>query len=187
MRAKRGAATAPIAFMSSSEDDSAFHKRAIADFQAPLLRFARTLVAEHAGDVVQDTFERLLGEDRSKVQGHLRAWLFTVCRNRAIELRRRSNRVFLMAEDDEMMSHATGPEGAALEKENRRALRAMLDTLPERQREVVTLRFAGGLSYQEIAEVTKLSIGNVGFILHTALKTLRTRMSEGETAERRSA
>jgi RNA polymerase sigma-70 factor (ECF subfamily) len=86
-----------------------------------------------------------------------------------------------------MMSHETGPEGAALEKEKRRALRATLDTLPERQREVVTLRFAGGLSYQEIAEVTKLSIGNVGFILHTALKTLRTRMSESETEARRSA
>lgn len=173
--------------MSRSDEDIAFYRRAIADFEAPLLRFARTFVSGHAGDVVQDTFERLLGEDRPKVEGHLRAWLFTVCRNRAIELRRRSDRAFSLAEDDEMTSPDSGPEGAALEKEQRRALRETLDTLPERQREVVTLRFAGGLSYQEIAEVTKLSVGNVGFILHTALKTMRARMSAGDIAERKSA
>ena len=64
---------------------------------------------------------------------------------------------------------------------------AAIGQLPEEYGVVCTLYFMEDFAYQEIAEVTKLSIGNVGFILHTALKTLRTRMSESETAERRSA
>lgn len=169
--------------MSRSEEDLAFYRGAFAQFEAPLLRFARTIVGGQASDVVQDTFERLLGEDRTKVQGHLGAWLFTVCRNRALELKRRSGRVFPLAEDEEMMSPDTSPEGAALKRDQRRALRETLDKLPERQREVVALRFAGGLSYQEIADVTKLSVTNVGVILHTAIKSLRAHMTEAESAE----
>jgi RNA polymerase sigma factor (sigma-70 family) len=172
--------------MARTDHDTAFYRQAIADFEAPLLRFARTLVAEHAHDVVQDTFERLLIEERERVEGHLGPWLFTVCRNRALELKRRTGRDYPLSEDDEMTSPDVSPEGAAVERDQRRALRETLDTLPERQREVVALRFAGGLSYQEIAEVTKLSVTNVGFILHTALKALRVRMQRAEATERRA-
>jgi RNA polymerase sigma-70 factor (ECF subfamily) len=42
----------------------------------------------------------------------------------------------------------------------------------------VWLRFRSGLSYRQIAEVTRTSTGNVGFLLHTALKRLRERLGE---------
>ena len=49
-----------------------------------------------------------------------------------------------------------------------------LARLSENQREVILLKFEQGLSYEEISEVTGLSSGNVGFLLHTGLKRLRT-------------
>ena len=49
----------------------------------------------------------------------------------------------------------------------------LLDGLPKNQREVVYLKFQCDLSYKEISEITKLSVGNVGFLLHTALKAIR--------------
>ena len=49
----------------------------------------------------------------------------------------------------------------------------MLDGLPKNQREVVYLKFQCDLSYKEISEITKLSVSNVGFLMHTALKTIR--------------
>jgi RNA polymerase sigma-70 factor (ECF subfamily) len=49
-----------------------------------------------------------------------------------------------------------------------------LDRLSENQREVIRLKFQQGLSYKEISEVTGLSSGNVGFLLHTGLKRLRS-------------
>ena len=42
------------------------------------------------------------------------------------------------------------------------------------------LKFQNGLSYKEIAHITNLSVTNVGFLIHTAIKTLRQRMTEQE-------
>jgi RNA polymerase sigma-70 factor (ECF subfamily) len=49
----------------------------------------------------------------------------------------------------------------------------LLATLPENQQEVVRLKFQNGLSYKEISGITKLSVTYVGYLLHTALRTLR--------------
>ena len=52
----------------------------------------------------------------------------------------------------------------------------LVENLPKNQREVVYLKFQCDLSYKEISEVTKLSVGNVGLLLHTALKAIRKRV-----------
>jgi RNA polymerase sigma-70 factor (ECF subfamily) len=49
----------------------------------------------------------------------------------------------------------------------------LLDSLPKNQREVVYLKFQCDLSYKEISEVTRLTVSNVGFLIHTALKNIR--------------
>ena len=48
-----------------------------------------------------------------------------------------------------------------------------LDGLPTKQREVLRLKFQGGMSYKEIAGALDLSVSNVGFLLHSGLKRLR--------------
>jgi RNA polymerase sigma-70 factor (ECF subfamily) len=53
------------------------------------------------------------------------------------------------------------------------SLLRLLDELPDNQREVIRLKFQNDLSYKEIADVTQLSVTNVGFLLHTGLKKLR--------------
>ena len=56
--------------------------------------------------------------------------------------------------------------------------RLCLDELDTRCRELVRLRFEEGLSYKEISERTSLTISNVGYLLHTALKTLANSMEK---------
>jgi len=51
-----------------------------------------------------------------------------------------------------------------------------LDSLPLNQQEVVRLKFQNDLSYQEISRITKLSVSNVGFLIHTAIKTIRRKL-----------
>jgi RNA polymerase sigma-70 factor (ECF subfamily) len=51
-------------------------------------------------------------------------------------------------------------------------VRLSLETLDERSREVVQLKFNDGLSYKEISGRTGLSTGNVGYLLHHALKAI---------------
>lgn len=63
----------------------------------------------------------------------------------------------------------------------RRALR-LVNGLPANQQEVIRLKFQNGLSYKEISGITRLSVSNVGFLIHTALKTLRRQMQDEDMA-----
>jgi RNA polymerase sigma-70 factor (ECF subfamily) len=54
---------------------------------------------------------------------------------------------------------------------------AFLGDLPANQQEAIRLKFQHELSYKQIAEVTQLSVSNVGFLIHTGLKTLRQRLN----------
>jgi len=49
----------------------------------------------------------------------------------------------------------------------------LIDRLPPNQQEVIRLKFQNGFSYKEISRITQLSVGNVGFLIHTAVKALR--------------
>ena len=52
-----------------------------------------------------------------------------------------------------------------------------LSDLTDNQQECIRLKFQHGLSYREIAAVTKLSVSNVGFLIHTGIKKVRQRMA----------
>ena len=75
------------------------------------------------------------------------------------------------------------PPVAAADRETGGTVLRLLAGLPPNQQEVVRLRFQSGLSYKEIAEVTRLSVTNVGFLIHTAIKTLREKLNAGSARE----
>jgi len=52
-------------------------------------------------------------------------------------------------------------------------IRRFLTRLPENQQEVVRLKFQNGLSYREISRVTELSVSNVGYLIHVAIRKIR--------------
>lgn len=171
--------------MPASQDDRArWVDDALQEHEGPLLRYATRLLGdvERARDVVQDTFLRLCRADRAKIEGYLPRWLFKVCRNRALEVARKEGRMTALSQEQlaERPSPTPDPAAAAERKDNvADALRA-LATLPDRQQEVVRLKFQNDLSYRDIAEVTGLSVSNVGFLLHTALTTIRRELKTQE-------
>ncbi len=165
-----------------SADASSFVSAAVARHQAPLLRYATRLLhgdLERARDVVQDTFVRLMAQPPAQVDGHVAEWLFTVCRNRVTDVLRKEGRMNLFAEGQAERLTADEPRpGKTLERaEQHAAVLKLIEQLPHNQQEVVRLKFQNGFSYQEISRITSLSVTNVGFILHTAIKTLRRQMS----------
>ena len=160
----------------------------ITAYQAKLLRYAGDIVGRSlARDVVQDTFLKLCREPRERVEAHLSAWLFTVCRNSALEVKRKVRRLSSL-EDQPEPAHATeGGPGAVLEQGELLArMQVCLAALPEPKRELIRLKYDGELSYKEIAEITGLSVSNVGFLLSTAIAQLRDALAreEATTAER---
>jgi RNA polymerase sigma-70 factor (ECF subfamily) len=154
---------------------------AIERFEEPLLRFASTIVGAHqARDVVQDVFLELVREPFSGLEDHLAAWMFTVCRNKALTEKRKQRR--LVGEEEASVEASTngGPEGTLETKQSASQLLLAMDALSERDREVVALKFAGGLSYKEIATVMQLTVTHVGVILHEALKKIREHVAKQE-------
>ena len=53
-----------------------------------------------------------------------------------------------------------------------------LDNLPENQQEVIRLKFQNGFSYRQISEITGHSVSNVGFLIHSGMKTLKAKFSQ---------
>jgi RNA polymerase sigma-70 factor (ECF subfamily) len=58
-------------------------------------------------------------------------------------------------------------------------LLAALAALPQREQEVVALKFASGLTNRRIAEIVGLKPGHVGVILYRAIRKLRDHLIEG--------
>jgi RNA polymerase sigma-70 factor (ECF subfamily) len=154
-------------------------------YQGPLLTYVGRLLgrADGARDVVQETFLKLCRQERSEVEPRLAAWLFSVCRNHVRDLQRKEQRM-IAARPDVARSPADSQEShdAVDGHEQRLRCQELLAELPQSQQEVVRLKFLHELSYQEISEVTGLTVGNVGYILHHALLKLRQRM-EGKPAK----
>ncbi len=148
-------------------------------FEIPLLQYATRILGdrERARDVVQETFVELQRAPREQTDQAPAKWLFTVCRNRALNVCRKEKRMTYL--DEELLEKREGLEPAPFaqleQKEATGFLLRIVATLPPRQQEVIQLKFQNDLSYQEISEITKLSVNHVGVLLHTALKTLRRR------------
>lgn len=141
--------------------------------------------SERARDVVQEVFLRLCRTPAAEVEGHLAAWLHTVCRNQALDVRRKEGRMTELATTrlDQPDDHPT-PAQHAERTDEVGAVLGSLARLPERQREALELKFQHGLTYSEIAAAMQTSAGNVGWLLHHGLKALRERMGRLEGATR---
>jgi RNA polymerase sigma-70 factor (ECF subfamily) len=128
--------------------------------------------ASRVDDVLQDVwlivFRRLAGLRTPRA---LPAWLYRITRNAALADHRRVRAPAALAQEPEEPTAAEDepdftPEDAA-------RIHACLDGLSPDHREVVVLRFFGGLSYEDIADVVGSPLGTVRSRIHHAKRTLR--------------
>lgn len=156
-------------------------------YERPLIRYAHgyTSDLEEARDIVQDVFVKLSQCLHTLDHERLAPWLFTVCRNRALDHQRKHRRLVVMETEtlDLEMSADPSPHEEMDRTETATALRQLIDTLPARQQEAVRLKFIAGLDYQQISAAMKTSIGNVGYLIHHGVAALRTKWQamENET------
>ncbi len=169
------------------EVNAAWVRSAVERFEGPLTLYASRMLgdSEAARDVVQDTFLRLCGQSRETLDGRLAEWLFTVCRNRALDVLRKESRMTQLSEEQVLVrtSDDPGPPDIIERRESTAQVLGLLESLPKNQREVIRLKFQNGFSYQEIARISGHSVGNVGYLIHVGLKTIRGQLADGPPAK----
>jgi len=137
---------------------------------ARFLRVAEAIVgdADVARDVVQDAFVRLIrSRRRFRGEGSLDGWVWSTVVNTARNLRRDASK----HRADEPLIEPAATNGHVVDA----GVRALLATLPERQRLVLFLRYYADLDYRTIAEALEIQPGTVGATLnqaHSAMKRL---------------
>lgn len=170
--------------------DQALVRRALDDppaFQALYDRYfsrvygyvaARITHQPDAEDIVSDIFLRVI-QNLSRLRGHypdtFAAWLFSIARNAVTDYYRqtqRQDKITALHDVDERFSEDIPDVLSRAEDEQAATLRSLIAELPERKREVIMLKYYGGLRNQEIAEVLRIGEKTVAGYLSRALDEL---------------
>ncbi len=162
-------------------DDDTWVLEAVDRFETPLIRYAASLLGgdlERARDVVQDTFLKLCRADRRAVADHVAKWLFTVCRNRALDVLRKEKRMTTTDPSTLQIGADAPPDDGLQMREATQRVWDTLGELPDRQQQVLLLKFQEGLSYREMADAMGITVNHVGVLLHNAVKGLRARLGD---------
>ena len=151
--------------------------KALDQFERPLLRYATRLLSgdeNSARDAVQHAFMKLCEQQVSDLPDNLAPWLYTVCRNRTMDLLRRTRREPVANELQTDAAFAEEPDPASqLERVAMlRLVQELISQLAHSEREVADL-WSQGFSNREIAKVTGRNEGAVRVCLHRAIKSLR--------------
>ncbi len=146
-----------------------------AALESPLLSYALRLTeaSSTAEDLVQEAFMKLQAQFNEVREP--RRWLYRTVHNLALNQQRQARKIIPLegpGPAGESADPCPLPDEQIARSEGIGLVRLTLETLDERSRELVRLKFNENLSYKEISERTGLKIGHVGYLLHHALKDM---------------
>lgn len=131
---------------------------------------------EDSKDVIQASFEKLW-VNREKVDNdRCKSYLFTVAYHQMIDLVRRNKRIVL--KEDFSGSNLQAPAGTS--QNIKKILNEAIYRLNDTQRSLVLLKDYEGYSYEEIAQITSLSLSQVKVYLHRARIQLKNYLVKPE-------
>lgn len=156
----------------------------VAEHESALLRYVTRILrdADLAQDVVQNSFVKLFRRWHDVVKPGINIcnWLYRVAHNEAVDcIRKRQRRQLLHFRHGIERQTLEHRDNHPLSRENpaRDKVQSALEALDMRERQVVLLKVYEEKSYREISDITGLSSGNVGYILHHAFKKMAARLS----------
>ncbi|WP_308503220.1 sigma-70 family RNA polymerase sigma factor [uncultured Alistipes sp.] len=141
-----------------------------------------------ADDIFQETFikaVRVIDEGRYTDNGKFLSWILRIAHNQVIDHFRAQRQDKAVSESDagfDMLGTLKFAErtveDSMVSDQIERDVRALVDQLPEEQREVVMMRYFSGLSFKDIAEQTNVSINTALGRMRYALINLRRMIKE---------
>jgi len=147
-----------------------------AALESPLLTYALRLTGASnvAEDFVQDAFMKLQAQFNEVREP--KRWLYRTVHNLALNHQRQARKIVPLDPNSPVGGETADPrplpDEQVVRSEGIGLVRLTLETLDERSRELIRLKFTEDLSYKEISQRTGLKIGHVGYLLHHALKSM---------------
>ena len=147
--------------------------------EKPLMIYAFQIVhdREEAQDLVQDAFLRFFKQEDEILEP--KAWLYKTLRNLSISFLRKDGRLQRTTDGDQLdfLDSMNRPVESILVKnlekdEALNRVRHAISLLPKESAEIIQLKFDQQKSYNEISQITGLSVSNVGYKLHHIIKDL---------------
>jgi RNA polymerase sigma-70 factor, ECF subfamily len=186
-------------------DEAAF-EALISRYHAPMMRLAMAYVRDHgvAEDVVQETWLTCLRSlARFEGRSSLKTWIFGILINVARSKRRKESRIlalasFIRGDDSDSLrptvdrrrfrgdgdwiappdSWSDIPLSKVLSLETMGQVKAAIEALPARQREVIVLRDVAGLEADEVCQLLAISAANQRVRLHRGRAAVRKRLED---------
>jgi RNA polymerase sigma-70 factor (ECF subfamily) len=155
-----------------------------AALESPLLGYALRLAGELslAEDLVQEAFMRL--QEHFNEVREPRRWLYRTVHNLALNQLRQADKIVSLTPSPKMEALPDAadplplPDEQIARWEGIGLVRLSLETLDDRSRELIRLKFNEDLSYKEIGARTGLTVGHVGYLLHHALKDVAEELAK---------
>jgi len=162
----------PVFLFRNPMEEKPTLRQVFANEESALLRYAYGLVGqrETAEDLVQEAFLKLHAH-WDDVENP-RAWLFRAIRNLALNHIRDHKRETPLDNGHEWHSDSPDPEQTLGRLEAVGTLQLLISELDPDDRQLISLKYHENLKYDQISQRTGLSVGNVGYKLHYALKQL---------------
>ena len=152
--------------------------------------YIRMMVKDHdvADDILQETLikaVRVIDEGRYADTGKFLSWVLRIAHNQVIDYFRSQKSQRTVSESDAgynvlgtLRFAERNVEDRMISEQIEADVRRMIDALPEEQREVVVMRYYAGMSFQEIADQTEVSINTALGRMRYALINLRKMIKE---------
>lgn len=142
---------------------------------------ARTNDDHLAEDITEGVFlDALASISRYKARGGgVLAWLFRIARNDVLDHARRRRDVVPISDAIEQRDHASDPERRAVAADEQARVADAVSRLPDKQRDVILMRFSGGLSISETAHALGISGSAAKSLQFRAMKSLQEALRDG--------
>ena len=127
-------------------------------------------------DLVSEVFERAFTKAESlRSDAAFSTWLFTIARNAIISHGRKYGRETLVDPEvmQEIAPHSASVESQVLQQEEMQDIARLVRQFPQREQDIISLKFDAELPNQQIAEIMGLSEPNVRVIIFRTLRKLR--------------
>ena len=143
--------------------------------------FLRVRGQMEAEDLTQQVFMNALNSISSyRWKGApFSSWLFRIAHNQVVDHQRRASRIQTITLEAPVCDIGPDPVDVVEQEMDVDRVRVAIGDLTQLQQEVISLRFAGGLSTRETAKIMRKKEGAVKALQHSALVALRRALSEG--------